>query len=147
MADALLNNDKGYYDFSLENGDFKLTNGLETALFMSIFCEKRAAPSEMPAPETRRGWWGNTVLGYGNYEIGSKLWLLEQARKDNIVLGLSKTYVADGLQWLLEDNYAKNITINTSFIVDGIEIQIDIAISQNKTISNSFQFWQNTNLF
>jgi phage gp46-like protein len=147
MADILLNNDAGYHDISFTNGDFTLTNGMETALLMSIYCEKRASESEIPAPEMRRGWWGNTVLGFGNYEIGSKIWLLEQARKDNITLGLSRTYSADSLQWLIEDNLAKDVTVDSSFIAGGISIDVDIAISLNKTISSSYELWQNTNSF
>lgn len=147
MADILLNNNAGYYDISFISGDFTTTNGLETALLMSIFGEKRADASEIPTPEMRRGWWGNAFLGYDNYEFGSKNWLLEQARKDNITLGLSKTYTLDSLQWLIEDNLAKELMVDTSFIIDGISIEINIAISLNKTISISYELWQNTNLY
>jgi phage gp46-like protein len=146
MSDLLLNNDAGYYDISLSNGDFVMMSGFDTALLMSIFCEKRAAESEIPAPEMRRGWWGNTTLGFDNYEMGSKLWLLEQARRDNTVLGLAKTYSADCLQWLISNNYAKEIRVDTSFIVGGIRIEIDIVVSLNKTISASYDLWTNTNL-
>lgn len=147
MSDILLNNDSGYYDISFTNGDFTMTRGLETALLMSVYCDKRADVSEIPAPELRRGWWGNTVLGYGNYEIGSKLWLLEQARKDNVTLGLAKTYTADCLQWLIVDNLAKEIRVDSSFIINGLKIEVDIVVSQNKTISESYELWQNTNSF
>jgi len=147
MSDLLLNTDKDYYDISFVNGDFALTDGMETALLMSVFCEKRASASEIPAPELRRGWWGNTVYGFDNYEIGSKLWLLEQARRDNITLGLAKTFTADCFQWLIEDNNAQGINVDSSFIVNGIRIDVDIVISQNKTISKSFDLWQNTNIY
>ncbi len=147
MADILLNTNKGYHDIGFTNGDFTLTQGLETALLMSVYCEKRADASEVPASEMRRGWWGNLVLGYGDYEIGSKLWELEQARKDNVTLGLTKTYTVDGFQWLIADNLAKEIKVDSSFIVNGIQIEIDIVISQNKTISESYELWQNTNSF
>lgn len=147
MADILLNNDKGYYDFSIVNGDFAITNGLDTALLLSVLCEVRAAPSEVPAPEMRRGWWGNTVLGYDNYEMGSKNWELEQARKDNVTLGLSKTYTTNSLQWLVEDNLAKEVKVDSGFTVNGINLEVNIIISQSKTISKSYDLWQNTNVF
>ncbi|MFA5369085.1 MAG: phage GP46 family protein, partial [Candidatus Paceibacterota bacterium] len=143
MADLKLNDTNTYYDFTFLNGDFELTYELDTALLLSIFCEKRAASSEVPAPEMRRGWWGNTVLGYDNYEMGSKLWELEQARKDNTTLGLSKTYAADCLQWLIEDNYAVEIKVDSNFIVNGINLDVEIVISQNKTISESYELWEN----
>lgn len=147
MADILLNNDNDYYDISFTNGDFSLTYGLDTALLLSIFCEVRASSSEVPMPEMRRGWWGNTVSGFDNYEMGSKIWELEQARRDNVTLGLLKTYTINCLQWLVEDNLTKQINADTSFIVGGIRIDVDILISQSKTISNSYELWQNTNVF
>ena len=146
MTDISLNKDKEYYDFNFINGDFELTQGMETALLMSIFCEKRAGVSEIPAPELRRGWWGNLVNGYDNYEIGSKLWLLEQARRDNTTLNLAKTYAQDCLQWLIDDGYAKEIITDTSFVVGGIEIDMQIVTSANKTINRSYQLWSNTNI-
>jgi len=145
MADILLNNDdKTYYDFNIIDGDFELTTGFETALLMSLFCEKRADASEMPAPELRRGWWGNTMLGYENYEIGSKLWLLEQARKDSSSLNLSKTYAQDGLQWLIIDGHAQAIKTDASFTIGGIDIEIEIKISLNEILISSYKFWQDT---
>jgi len=147
MADILLNKEKGYYDFDFLDGDFALTDGLGTALLLSFLCEKRAAASEIPTPEFRRGWWGNTVLKYDNYEIGSKLWLLEQARKDNTTLNLAKTYTSDCLQWLISDTLVKEIKSESSFIVDGISVEADLVISPNKTLSIAFDLWENTNSF
>jgi len=144
MADIALTKINSYYDFSIENGDFALTQGMDTALLMSIFCEKRADISEMPFAETRRGWWGNTVLDTENYEIGSKLWLLEQARRDLTSLSLAKTYAQDCLQWLIEDSLAKEIQTDSAFSENGIDIDINIVTSSNKIVSKAYNLWNNT---
>ena len=36
-----------------ENGDFKLTDGLDTAIFMSVFAEKRATKTHVIKPNIR----------------------------------------------------------------------------------------------
>ena len=144
MADILLNTDKGYYDISFTNGDFTMTKGMETALLMSVFGEKRAAPSEVPVPELRRGWWGNTVLGYDDYEIGSKLWLLMQARKNNQTLNLAKTYTYDCLQWLIQDQLANRIEVIDNFINSALLLKVVIYKGQSIVISNAYTLWNNT---
>lgn len=144
MADIALTQKGSYYDFSFQDGDFVLTQGMDTALLMSIFCEKRADISEMPFVETRRGWWGNTVLDTDNYEIGSKLWLLEQARRDLTSLSLAKTYTQDCLQWLLEDDLAKEVKTDSAFSSNGIDIDVNIVTTSNKVLSKAYNLWNNT---
>jgi phage gp46-like protein len=147
MADILLNKTKDYWDVGFAaNGDFDLTRGLETAVLMSILVDKRAAANEVPRVELRRGWHGNKLSGYDNYEIGSKLWLLFQSRNDRTILGLINTYVSDCLSWMVTDNIATKIITDSSFIPDGIQINVTIYRSQNIIFSNSYILWENTNL-
>jgi phage gp46-like protein len=144
-ADILLNNNAQYWDISFTDGDFTLTYGFETALLMSLFCEKRASKSEVPNLALRRGWWGNTVGDWDNYEIGSKLWLLDQARSNPASLNLAKTYSADGLSWLLTDSYCTKIDIDTSYTINNMNIDITLYRSNDQTINNSYKLWNNTN--
>jgi len=144
MADILLNKNNGYYDFSITNGDFTLTYGFETALLMSIYCEKRATQSEVPRAELRRGWWGNRVNDYDNYEQGSKLWLLDQSRNNLNLLNLVNTYSNDGLKWLIDDSHATKIETNSNFSTEGVELSIKLYRSQDFIINNSFLLWDNT---
>jgi phage gp46-like protein len=146
MADILLNNTNNYWDIDFTNGDFTMTRGLETAILMSIFVDKRAAANEVPRVDLRRGWQGNKLSGYDNYEIGSKLWLLFQSRNNQTTLNLINTYVVDCLSWLVVDNIATKIEVDSSFIPDGIQIDVTIYRSQNIIFSNSYALWNNTNL-
>jgi phage gp46-like protein len=145
--DILLNKDSGYLDIGFTNGDLTLTSGFETALVMSLFCEKRATVAEVPRLELRRGWWGNTVSDYSNYEIGSKLWLLDQSRNDPTALNLAKTYSADGLSWLLTDKYCTKIEVESNYVINNLEITITLYRSNNVTINSSYKIWDNTRKF
>jgi phage gp46-like protein len=143
-VDIHFNNSADYYDFSFSNGDFVLTEGLDTALLMSVYVDKRAEASEMPAPATRRGWWGNLVGDYINYQIGSKLWLLSQARKNNNTLNNAKTYAYDCLQWLIDDQYANRIEVTTSYLNNTLILNVKIYKGLNIIYSNSYILWNNT---
>ena len=65
----------GDWDIDFENGDFKLTDGLDTALYLSIFGEKRATSSEVAIPELRRGHFTNEFSSVENYQIGNTAWI------------------------------------------------------------------------
>lgn len=105
--------DESSFDIAFdENGDIETADQLDTAIKMSLFCERRAAPAEMPAPELRRGWIGNEATP--GFEIGSKLWLYEQARLTQTNLNGIETEARVGLEWFLEDGIALGIQTEIS---------------------------------
>lgn len=139
----------GCFDIQFENGDIKTTDGFESALLMSVLCEKRASSSEVPAPERRRGWWGNEALDFDDYEIGSKLWLLYQSRKTQRALNDAITYVRDSLQWLIDDDFLDDIRVIAEYgsrdTTEFMNITVDLVKSQNTVLTRGFKIWQNTN--
>lgn len=133
----------GLYDIEWgEDGDLVTTNGLESALDISILGEVRANEAEMTLPQRRRGWWGSAVLGY---EQGSKLWLLSQARKTEENRLLSEEYARKAVQWLLDDNIAREINVNSEFTSDGILIKIKLIAQDNTVVSRYYEMWKYTN--
>lgn len=146
MIDIALEQNNGIYDIAIDpnTGDFKLVDGFETALIMSLFCERRADQSEIETSELRRGWWGNET-GPDGFEIGSKLWLLDQARKTQETLNKSNDYGSECLQWFIDDGYLKSIDIKSSY---SPELNIDIKLNRDNSIteSRSFELWENTNV-
>ncbi len=51
----------GFYDIDIDSsGDIDKTDGFDTAILMSFFCERRADESEVTVAELRRGWVGNS---------------------------------------------------------------------------------------
>ncbi len=145
MIDIALEQSNEIFDIAIDpnTGDFQLVDGFETALTMSLFCERRADASEIPTAELRRGWWGNEV-GPEGFEIGSKLWLLDQARKIQRTLNDAIDFARDGTQWLIEDDHLVSIDISSEFN-SGLNLNLILNRSNSATESKSYELWENTN--
>lgn len=127
------------YDFALDaQGDIETADQLETAILMSLFCEKRAAPSEVPNPSRRRGWIGNVATP--GIEIGSKLWLYEQARVTRTVLNGIQAEGLDAVNWLVEDGIASRVDTN----VTTNELIVDLYRPNSEVVSVYYPLWQGT---
>jgi phage gp46-like protein len=134
--DAVLD-DNGDISFG-SDGDILTADQLDTAILMSLQCERRASASEMPLPELRRGWIGN--VSTPGFEMGSKLWLYEQARVTRTTLNGLETEAMVGLQWLIDDGLAVNITVSSS--INGIEGILQRPNSQTQTFF--YNLWEGT---
>ncbi len=139
MKDLLLTSD---FDIQFDtNGDFLMTEGFDTAILMSILCEKRADVSEVSKPEYRRGDWSD-MFG----EVGSKFWLTYQSRATNLTANKAKAYIQDGLNWLIEDEYLTNITVDVSAVESGLIIKIILVRFNGETESKLYNSWELTGL-
>jgi phage gp46-like protein len=133
------------WDIDFENGDFALTKGLDTAIYMSLFCEKRADANEVPNPILRRGHFTNEFSRIENYEVGSKLWLyIEQARNTDQNISLIEDSIKDGLKWLIDQDIIKDINLETSFIGSNLEVNLDI-IGKSQEDTENYNLLINTN--
>ena len=90
------------------NGDWQLSGkslasgkDLLTAVVISLFTDRQAEPDNPISDGTDdlRGWWGDT----GSDRIGSRLWLLERSKRTQATLQLAQGYIAEALQWLIDD--------------------------------------------
>lgn len=139
--------DSGIYDLSIsDDGDLSGTDSFDTAILMSVFCERRASDSEVLDNKYRRGWWGNLLSDVPNFEIGSKVWLLEQVKLTNVQLNLCKTYLTNALGWLIEDNYSTSVSVDGVLTQTGIRVKIDINVLQDNIKTPSYDLWLNTGL-
>lgn len=138
----------GLYDIEISNGDFQKVQNFDTTIQMSLLAERRADPSEIATPELRRGWFGNEVLDIPNFEIGSKLWLLKQARRTRTTLNLAINYAKEALNWLVEDNLIENFEVDGSFQgTTGIILTIQLQITPDQIETRFLELWQNTQAF
>lgn len=134
---ALIKTVDEYFDINFaDDGDFILTEGLDTALDMSILEQRRADSSEVPRPELRRGWWGNTLNDL-YFEIGSKLWLLLQARKTQSTLNSAEDYVQNALEWMLDDDLIDELNVSTYFEESVMHIKVEL-LKHNNVIHTAF---------
>jgi phage gp46-like protein len=104
-------------DFLYQDGDFTRDAGLETAVIVSLFTDRKAEPDdELPDPNSseRRGWWGDLTipdLPSGGDKYGSKLWLLERSKTTPEVIAKAKQYIEEALDWLVEDGVAFRVEV------------------------------------
>lgn len=95
-------------------GDIDTDEGLETAVILSLFTDRRAKDDDdLPDPDSddRRGWWGDQVSDIEGDQIGSRLWLLERSKTTTEVLSQAKQYIEEALQWMIDDGIAAKINI------------------------------------
>lgn len=134
------------YDIDIgDDGDLAACYGFETALQMSLLCERRADASEVPEALRRRGWLGNEVSDVVGFEIGSKIWLYEQARLTNEILSGIKKAAIDCTDWLIEDSLLVNISA-TIAVKDSVSADLKMALeaSNGKVEQRYFSLWELT---
>lgn len=99
----------------IESGDFVSDSGIETAVLISLFSDKRVNESELPPGTTeKRGWWGDMFPDVINDKIGSKLWTLEREKITQQTLAAVETYAVEALDWMIEDGVATRIEATAS---------------------------------
>jgi len=138
--------DRGDFDISIDpaTGDLLATEGFDTSLKMSLFEERRADRQEMIPSERRRGWWANELFDEAAFEIGSKLWLIDQARLNQETLNRAIDYARQALQWLINDNHVEAVEVSGRLEPETIILEIVLLRNGSKVDSFSFDIWSNT---
>jgi len=113
-------------DFSLSSGggDLKRELGLETAVLLSLFTDRRADDSDVFDGEDKRGWWADQ-LNQDEYEIGSKLWLLDRSKTTPQTLVKAREYCLEALEWMIDEEVVAAIEV---------EVERENSILKFKTI-------------
>ena len=93
-------------DFLLDNtgADLSSDKGLETAVIVSLFTDRRA-DGKSPRPrtkKTKRGWWGDSIADMPGDRIGSKLWLLGREKELQEVAVRARQYTQEALEWMID---------------------------------------------
>jgi len=145
--DAVLTVDTttGLFDISIDSdGDILTDDFFDTAILYSLFGERRASSSEVSEARLRRGWIGSE---FSDFENGSKLWLLSQARITRTILSRVEDEAAKALQWLVDDGLAVAISDVTATVSDGnVELELTIERSTDNVERRFFELWQNTGI-
>lgn len=117
MTDVALQYDPTTRTFDIavgSNGDLVEDNGLDTAVMLSLYIDRRAEPDdEIPdGTNDRRGWWGG--------RIGSRLWLLARAKEITDTLRDAKHYAEEALQWMIDAGAARAVAVTAEHIRTGV---------------------------
>lgn len=107
-------NGNGYgWDIGLDGKNLSTDPGLETAVVISLFTDRRAENDDT-LPDwsgDQRGWWADAYSEYENDRIGSRLWLLAREKTMSSVLERAKEYAREALAWMIEDGLAAEILV------------------------------------
>lgn len=92
-------------------GDLDTGDDLATAILLSLFTDRPALKDDVIPDGTtdRRGWWGDR-------ELGSRLWLLERAKQTTETLHRVRDYIAEALQWLVDDGVVARFDIEAAWL-------------------------------
>lgn len=129
------------WDISLdESGDISTEDFFDTAILVSLFAEKRALEVEVPLSNLRRGWIGNESFE-NDFEIGSKIWLYEQAKATTDTLNSVNAAATDGLQWFIDQGFVQNIVVDTSFQNDALVLEVEIFRDNSEVDKRFYELW------
>lgn len=124
MSDIALvwDNAAGAADIAVLANDLQRDDGLETAVFLSLFTDRRAEDGDT-LPDTvtdRRGWWGDGVPVVPDDRHGSRLWLLSRAKAEPETASRAREYAEEALAWLVEDRVTDRVEVSAELSAGGV---------------------------
>lgn len=130
MADASMVMTENGGELVLSGFDLARDDGLETAVIISLFTDRRASPEQIPVElpqDDLRGYWGDISNATPSDQTGSQLWLLAREKQLPQVLGRAQQYCREALTWMIEDLVATRVEVTAEFIAQGwMLILVDI---------------------
>lgn len=145
MQDILIRaNSDGLYDFVIEGNEFASAGGFETAIPVSLFTDARAPAALVPEPQLRRGWIGNLLTAATMRQLGSILWVLDQARVTQQTLNVARLAAQDAFQWMIDDGVALGVLVDVTNSAKG-QFVIAIQITDTSNVVSRYQtLWRAT---
>ncbi|WP_317201492.1 phage GP46 family protein [Janthinobacterium sp.] len=124
---------------AMQPGGLLLSGGdLETAVLISLFTDRIAAQDDVIPDGTGdpRGWWADDPL----HPVGSRLWLLSRAKQTPETLSRAQDYIAEALQWLIDDGVVARFDILVEWTRSSqLGAQVVAYKKDGTTMSTSFQ--------
>jgi phage gp46-like protein len=114
----------GLYDIAIDGTDFASVDGLDTAIVTSMFSDARAAESLVNSPEYRRGWVGNILTADIQRQLGSALWVFDQARMTQDTINQLQLAAIAAFNWMVDDGVARNVFVEIDQNLDAVYISI-----------------------
>lgn len=132
MSDVAIVITNNCFQLSLNNGDLETEQGLETAVIISLFSDRRVTSEELPPGiSSKRGWWGDLFPEREGDQIGSKVWVLSRAKNTNATVAALENLATESLQWMIEDGVASAISVSAELSEDSIyESKLTVEITR-----------------
>lgn len=133
---AFVRTPEGYYDLDVDASarDLVTTDGLDSAVFVSLFSDRRARPDEpnggIPDPLRRRGWIGDLVAEVPGDLHGSGLWFFEQSRNTReAAIGL-RIEANAALDWLVDEGLSSSVESSVLYDPAARGMTLSVRISE-----------------
>lgn len=131
------------FDLAIQDGDLMTDEGLETAVILSLFTDRRAlAEDRLPdGTSDRRGYWADA---YNDRLHGSRLWLLCREKVQDEVLRWAREYAKEALAWLIEDKVAESIVVEAWHVRrDTLGLRVMIRRGDRAVLDQQYDYvWQ-----
>lgn len=126
-------------DLVRDGARFAEDGGLETAVLLSLFTDRRAGDDdELPdGSRDRRGYWGDGISEVEGDRYGSRLWLLRRAKLTNETVNRAREYVLEALEWMREDGVASEIRVVVEI---GGRDRLDIGVEIDRAVEEPVRF-------
>ncbi len=138
--------EKMAFDWAIAGAGLEEDDGLETAVLLSLFTDRRAAEDD-PLPgvsDDRRGWWADQYQDVAGDKTGSRLWLIAREKQTASVLVRAQEYAEEALAWLVQDGIARAVTVTAQIVRTGVlGLTVEIARADSPTARYRFEtFWK-----
>lgn len=115
------------WDINFSGGDIEATQGLDSAIYLSILSENRASSSQIKDSRSRRGHFANEFNNIQNSEVGSLVWYYtQQAVNTQANASLIQNAIRDSLSWILDQGIASDLEVNIERKGNGLTINIEL---------------------
>lgn len=106
---------------------------LLSAILISIFTDDRATEEEFSKVEglSKKGYWGSQLDGI---KVGSKLWLLERAPRNDETLERAEDYVTQALFWMKDKGITEEIEVEAFW--KGEDMRLDLKLDNKSYVVN-----------
>jgi len=132
------------FDLAIEGGDLATDEGLETAVILSLFTDRRALEEDRLPDGTgdRRGYWADA---FRDRLHGSRLWLLHREKEQAEVLRRAQEYAEEALAWLIEDEVAEAVEVEAWHMRrDTLGLRVVIRRGDRAVLERQYDYvWRN----
>ena len=140
----------GHGDVVVADRDLERDDGLETAVTISLFSNRRADSEDVlpDADGSREGWWADRADPEDTNPdyIGSKLWLLGRGKFVTNLPARAEEFAGEALQWMIDDGVASEVQVSASR-ASTYELSIAVRIVRPEAVTATFfryfYNWQN----
>lgn len=135
------------FDLRIFEGDLEADNGLETAVAISLFTDKRVTEDELPDLETeKRGWWGDMFSEVDQDQIGSRIWTTSRSKVTQETLRRFEELCEEALEWMKEDGLADEIIVKSEYNEDKQMITTIEITRPNEDVARFSVLWDEQEL-